>query len=255
MIEKKISKIDKKIDKMRKRVKGVEDYKVANEVFDNSTLLTLYHFAKNGSIDILHGVIKAGKEANVFLADDRNGRKIAVKIYMVTASDFRNMLKYIEGDRRFRGFHKNRRGIIYTWVKKEFKNLERAHEAGVMVPEPIAFRNNVLLMDFIGTNGKNAPMLKNIEVEDPEKILSDIIEDYNKLYCKANLVHSDLSEYNILIKDNSIPYLIDFSQAVIREHPGAADFLNRDVKNLTRYFKKYFDVAEEEIYKRITLCG
>ncbi len=253
MIEKKLSKIDARIDKIRKRIKGIEDYKVASEVFDNSTLLTLYHFAKKGTIDTLYGVIKAGKESNVFLAKDREGRDVAVKIHLVTASDFRKMLNYLEGDKRFRAFKRNRRGVVYTWVKKEFKNLERAYEAGVRVPKPLGFRNNVLVMEFIGDGGEAAPMLKNLELEEPEKIFSDVLENYNKLYCRANLVHADFSEYNILIKEG-VPYIIDLSQAVIREHPYAEEFLERDVRNITRYFKKYFDVAEEEVYKRATLC-
>ena len=61
MLEKKISKLDKKIDQMRKRVKGVEDYKIHDEVFDRITMLTLCDLANKGAIDLLHGTIKTGK--------------------------------------------------------------------------------------------------------------------------------------------------------------------------------------------------
>jgi serine/threonine-protein kinase RIO1 len=34
------------------------------------------------------------------------------------------------------------------------------------------------------------------------------------------------------------PYLIDFGQAVPKEHPQADEFLRRDVANLVKFFKK-----------------
>ncbi|UCC33165.1 MAG: serine protein kinase RIO, partial [Candidatus Bathyarchaeota archaeon] len=73
------------------------------------------------------------------------------------------------------------------------------------------------------------------------------------LYQKAELVHADLSEYNIMIWDGE-PVLFDISQAVPVEHPMASKFLRRDLKNLHRYFKKLnVDVLSvEETYRRVT---
>ncbi|MCK4844964.1 MAG: hypothetical protein KAS95_04770, partial [Candidatus Heimdallarchaeota archaeon] len=55
------------------------------------------------------------------------------------------------------------------------------------------------------------------------------------MYNEANLVHADLSEYNILYY-NKKPIIIDVSQAVLLDHPQAAFFLYRDVSNINRYF-------------------
>jgi serine/threonine-protein kinase RIO1 len=42
-------------------------------------------------------------------------------------------------------------------------------------------------------------------------------------------------------------YLIDFGQAVPREHPMSWEFLKRDVVNILRFFKKAgLNVPEEE---------
>jgi RIO kinase 1 len=65
------------------------------------------------------------------------------------------------------------------------------------------------------------------------------VEGIKKLY-RANLVHGDLSEYNILIK-NREPYIIDISQGVPLDHPLAEELLQRDVKNISRFFNKKFD--------------
>lgn len=242
--------LEEKLEKIRKRVKGVEDTRVASEVFDTSTLLTLYDLANKGVIGVLNGVVKTGKEANVFYAEDKEGSPLAVKIHRVATGDYKAMLKYIEGDRRFK-LKKTKRSIVYTWVRKEFKNLQRARECGVRVPEPLAFKNNVLVMKFIGSQGRPAEMLRDFEMKDPERMFNLILGDVKKLYCQGNLVHADLSEYNVLVWRNK-PVLIDLSQAVILEHPSSREFLKRDVANLIRFFKS--DIGVEEALKIVEDC-
>ncbi len=250
-IEEKIRRLDKQIDEIRDRIKGLEDFKTFNEVFDKSTLLTLYKLLNKGYIDIMYGVIKTGKEANVFLGLNRNGERVAVKIYRIATSEYKNMIKYIEGDWRFARIRKGKRNIVFLWVQKEFKNLETAYKCGVRVPKPIAYKNNVLVMEFLGVDDTPYPMLKFYEPENPRKIFEKVVEYMAKLY-RCNLVHGDLSEYNILIDENEEPILIDFSQAVPLDHPNAMEFLERDVRNICRYFSEYFSVSFENIYKYVT---
>jgi RIO kinase 1 len=57
------------------------------------------------------------------------------------------------------------------------------------------------------------------------------------LYQKAKLVHGDLSEYNIMHLHDE-PIIFDLSQTVSIEHPRAQEFLNRDLKNLNRFFDR-----------------
>jgi RIO kinase 1 len=64
-----------------------------------------------------------------------------------------------------------------------------------------------------------------------------------KLYA-AELVHGDISEYNILIKEG-VPYIIDFGQAVVINHPNAGKFLERDVYNITSYFSKKYGIKKD----------
>lgn len=54
---------------------------------------------------------------------------------------------------------------------------------------------------------------------------------------RAGLVHADISEYNIMMSDP--PTLIDFGQGVILSHPRAMEFLERDVRNILKYFAKF----------------
>lgn len=252
MLEKKISKLDHKIDQMRKRVKGVEDYKIHDEVFDRITLLSLYELANKGVLDLLYGTIKTGKEANTFLGKKNNENR-AVKIHRVGNRDYSMIMEYIDGDRRFEGIKKSKskRTLVNLWVKKEFKNLKSASEY-IRVPAPIAFKNNIIVMEFLGEDDVPAPMLKNAQIKDPKKVFKKIKRDIKRLYNKAGLVHADLSEYNILMTKDE-PIMIDFAQAVVRDHPRGDEFLRRDVFNITKFFQKYFKIDEEKVFGEI--CG
>jgi RIO kinase 1 len=164
------------------------------------------------------------------------------------------MLPYIEGDPRFAHVRRDTRSLIYAWAQKEFKNLQRAHEVGVRVPKPVDVKKNVLLMEFIGENGVSAPLLKEAPLKDPEKNYQQLLTWVKQLYQKAEMVHADLSEYNIMIWEDR-PVLFDVSQAVLLAHPMSSKFLRRDLENLNRYFKKLNVTVTplEETYRRITL--
>src|SRR3989304_4583341 len=53
----------------------------------------------------------------------------------------------------------------------------------------------------------------------------------------AELVHGDLSEYNLLWWDGR-PWVIDCAQAVPFAHPRSDDWFRRDVGNIARYFAR-----------------
>lgn len=233
---------------MRKRIKGVEDYKIHDEVFDRITLLTLCDLANKGVIDLLYGVIKTGKEANTFLGKSVD-ETLAVKIHRVGNRDYNKMITYMDGDYRFTGIKKGKRSMVNLWVKKEFKNLKRAAEH-IRVPAPLAFKNNVIVMEFLGEDEVACPMLKNAVIENPKKVFSRVKRDIKDLYHKAGLVHADLSEYNILMAREE-PIMIDFAQAVVREHPLADEFLKRDIFNITKFFGKYFEIDEGKVLEYI----
>jgi RIO kinase 1 len=72
------------------------------------------------------------------------------------------------------------------------------------------------------------------------------------LYQEAKLVHSDLSEFNILLYEGE-PIIIDMGQSVLLDHPMSREFLLRDVRNVVKYFKKLgVDCSEEDLLARIT---
>lgn len=247
--DKQLKKIDKKFQEIISRT-GL-DRKTFDEVFDKITLLTLDKLISNRVLNILDFPISTGKEGNVFRGVTPENKLVAVKIYRTSTSTFKHITKYILGDPRFESFHKTRKDIIYVWTKKEYKNLERLQKIGINAPKPIISHNNVLVMQYLGNKNTAAPMLKDVKLENPEKIFEILIDYVKKMYQKADLVHGDLSEYNILFH-KSKPYIIDVGQGVLNIHPNALEFLQRDINNLVRYFKKYnIKGNAKEIYENI----
>lgn len=242
--DKKLRRMDERIDEFRMRIKDSDQREVFADVFDTATLMALYDLSRKGYIDALGGSVSTGKEANIFHAVSKKDDllEIAVKIYMISTANFNAMKEYILGDPRFAGIKQNKRDIIFAWAKKEFKNLKRAEDAGIRVPKPYITKRNILLMEFIGKDGIPMPQLKdvNLSQEEAQNIFNRIIEYMNLLYSKAKLVHADLSEYNILVDMNSMePVIIDMGQSVTTDHFNAQKYLQRDVSNIIRFFKKF----------------
>lgn len=251
-IEHKLKVVEKR-DKMLVKDRSSERA-VMEEVFDRSTLMTIYDFLNKGTISEIFGVVKAGKEARIYWGKDSEQRELALKIYLTISAEFkRGMLPYIEGDPRFAHVRRGTRSLVYAWAQKEFKNLQRAYDVGVRVPKPIAVSKNVLIMEFIGEEGVSAPLLKETVPQKPQEIYRKLLTYVRKLYQEARLVHGDLSEYNVMIWKNE-PVLFDVSQAVLLEHPMANMLLKRDLENLYRHFEGLGVpvFSQEEMYRWVT---
>jgi RIO kinase 1 len=243
--------LDTRIDLLRERIKDSDDLKVKGDVFDTRTLMNLYALASKGVIDALGGEISTGKEANLFYAI-REGQNLVIKIYRITTSNFKAMQDYMHGDPRFGNIKGTKRAVISAWTRKEFRNLKRAEEAGVRVPHPIVTRDNILIMELIGERDNPAPQLRNVDLELDEagRIFNKLSDYISLLYNKADLVHADFSEFNVLYDGD--PVVIDMGQSVTLEHPMASKFLSRDVTNIARYFEKKYGIgSEEEIWSKV----
>jgi RIO kinase 1 len=214
-----------------------DDYETLEEVWDRKTLLTLYKIIQRGIIDRVHGTLASGKEARVYAAEDPEGAAIALKVYLVSTAGFKKgRMKYLIGDPRFQRVRRKTRDIIHAWTSKEFKNLTLAHDNGVSVPKPIYSQENILVMEFIGEDFTPAPTLKELNDSSAE-IYEGILGEVKRLYQRSDLVHSDLSEFNIFNYGGE-PMLFDFAQAVVTDHPLAEEFLIRDVTNITRFHER-----------------
>ncbi len=228
-----------------------EKHKIHNNVFDDFTNKVLFKLASQGFFDTLTNQIGIGKEANVFLAKKQDGSQVIVKIYRLENCNFNKMYEYIKGDPRYADLKGRRRELIFSWVSREFKNLHKAREVGVSVPTPHTCMQNVLVMEAILQDGEPAHQLKSTAVENPQKFVKEVLASMQKLYQDANIVHADLSPFNILVQHQK-PVLIDMSQSTDIKDSMALTFLKRDVHNLCLYAKRNgMMLDEEEIVKKI----
>lgn len=93
--------------------------------------------------------------------------------------------------------------------------------------------------------------MRETKITNPKKMVDEIVDIVVKLYNDAEIIHGDLSSFNILICDDK-PVVIDVSQAVVRDHPLAMGLLNRDIENLIRDFKKLgINISINEIKSKI----
>jgi RIO kinase 1 len=221
-------------------------------------------FIADGLVDSLLFPIKSGKEAHVYCC--RAGDKVAadlvaIKIYKPRSTrSFRNDAVYQEGrvilDARAR--RAVARSTAYgqqvhsaLWTNHEWEMLRLLHAAGGDVPKPISHSAEALLLEYIGGADAAAPLLKDHNLTPGEAgPLFERLLDNIQLFLEYNVVHGDLSPYNVLLLEGR-PVVIDFPQAVDpRFNANAFELLRRDIQNLARYFQRAgvecdpFDLAE-----------
>ncbi|PSH00627.1 MAG: serine protein kinase RIO [Nanohaloarchaea archaeon SW_7_46_7] len=222
-------------EESRKMFDSSEARKAVDNVFEHETKKALLKLGDRKVLDRLYGTIESGKESLVFLADTPEGERVLVKIYMAQAGSFRDMMQYLRGDKRFRNVKKDRRSVINEWCKKEYKNLDKSSDV-VNCPKPIAYEKNILVMEFIGEDFSPYPKLKDVEIENPEEAFEMVMNGIEKLWSREEIVHGDLSEYNILVAEDKLVW-IDFSQGVHTSHPEACELGKRDIRNVANFFQ------------------
>uniref|UniRef100_A0A0K8TM27 Serine/threonine-protein kinase RIO3 n=1 Tax=Tabanus bromius TaxID=304241 RepID=A0A0K8TM27_TABBR len=252
-----------KKNKMHDRL---ENFATAEMGVDEPTRLLLYKLINNQILDQVNGIISTGKEAVIlhaetdpnYIGDLNLPKECAIKIFKTTLNEFKQRDRYIKYDYRFKDrFSKqNNRVIINMWAEKEMHNLMRMQKCGINCPDVITLKKHVLVMSFIGDNHNAAPKLKDARLSDGEWSFAceEVQNIMYKLYNEANLVHADLSEYNVLWYDDKC-WVIDVAQSVEPGHPSALEFLMRDCDNIINFFSKRGLSnlkTKEELFEHIT---
>ena len=126
-----------------------------------------------------------------------------------------------------------------SWIMHEFTTMRRLHAAGAAVPAPIAAAENAILMSYFGDERRAAPTLNEISL--PSKLAGELFEEVLRnieLMLQHNLIHGDLSAYNLLFWEGRV-ILIDFPQMTdLLTNRKAALILQRDIRRVCEYFAK-----------------
>ncbi len=194
--------------KRRNRVVDKIDKSTTEQAIDPKTKILLFKMVDGGILDGINGIISTGKEAVILHADGGPGpeeadednplnvpKECAIKIFKTTLNEFKNREKYIKDDYRFRDrFSKqNPRKVIHMWAEKELHNLMKMLRSGIRVPEVVMLKKHVLVMSFIGREGKPAPKLKDVELSsaDLELAYDDVVQTMKTMYNDCHLVNAN----------------------------------------------------------------
>ena len=131
-----------------------------------------------------------------------------------------------------------------SWLMYEYTTLQTLYAAGAAVPQPVAVADNAILMAYIGDEHIAAPTLNEITLshEEASFLFADVLRNL-ELMLEHNLIHGDLSAYNILYWAGTIT-LIDFPQVTnLRNESGninsdAHFLLERDIRRVCDYFRR-----------------
>ena len=207
-----------------------------------------------GAIDTDLGVLKTGKEADVFLleradpADPDGGVVMAAKRYRgAEHRSFHRSAAYTEGrsTKRSRDVRALKRKSSWgkvvaagEWAVSEWDALRRLWLLGLPVPYPVQIDGTEILMEWITVDDETAPRLAQMR---PEPDLAahwfEQLRDAMAVMAQHGLAHGDLSAYNILAAGERL-VLIDLPQVVdLAGNPAGLDFLMRDCTNVCSWFR------------------
>jgi RIO kinase 1 len=218
------------------------------------------------AVDTELGILKTGKEADVFLLERAVPGDPAQQVVMAAKRyrgeehrTFHRSAAYTEGRRTRRSrdaraiSKKTAHGRAVAagqWANAEWEALKRFWVAGMPVPYPVQIDGTEILMELVTVDGQPAPRLAQTRPTAP--LLSgyfDQLREAMAVLAGLGVAHGDLSPYNVLAAGDRL-VVIDLPQAVdIVANPAGLDFLMRDCHNVCRWFvSRGLDVDENELF-------
>jgi RIO kinase 2 len=207
--------------------------------------LALGSLVSSNIIDAFGHRIGVGKESDVYDALTPSKDRVIIKLHRLGLTSFRQIrrLRSYAGKKTQSWFH-----VSNISAEKEYEALTMLFEAGVSVPRPRGLNRHVVVMDF--EEGDELYLIR--ELPNSLRVLNEILENVKRAY-KAGVVHSDLSEHNVIVKPDLHVVLIDWPQWVKANSVNASEYLRRDLYNILRFFERKFGIKKDlgEVLKKM----
>lgn len=228
--------------------------KVKNAKYDGYRLtyggldyLALHTHTKSKTVFSVGNQIGVGKESDIFVCANEQGRQLVLKIHRLGRISFRTV-------KANRDYLRNRQGGSWMYMSrlaaiKEFEFMKALRREGFPVPEPVGQNRHTVIMGLIDA----FPLRTISKVGDPAPLYSELL-NFIVRFAQYGLIHGDFNEFNILIEEmfegearvKLIPTIIDFPQMVSIDHANAEYYFDRDVACIKRFFERRFGFTSDE---------
>jgi len=212
-------------------------YSLTTAGYDTLAIKTL---VKENIIEAFGKSLGVGKESDVYDALAPDKRRVALKFHRLGRTSFKKTKLKRNYTTEFSytpDWHHQSR----IAAKKEYSALKLLYQMGVAVPEPFKQTRHVLAMSMI----EGQELFHHSTLHDAQAVLTEILGNVRKAYQDADMIHGDLSPFNIILKPNAHILIIDWPQNVSRKHPNAREFLERDLHNILIFFKRKYDIEKK----------
>jgi RIO kinase 2 len=206
-----------------------QGYKLTTAALDTLALKAL---VDENIIERFGNPLGVGKESDVYDALTPEGTQVAMKIHRLGRTSFRDV-------KRKRDYTSE---YLYTpdWHRRSSLAAKREHIAlrllepyNIAAPKPLARNRHILVMSMI----EGSELYRHPTIGNSKAVLEEILENVFLTYQRAQIIHADLSPFNIILQSNQHILIIDWPQSVRTDHPNAEDLLRRDVRNVLKFFK------------------
>lgn len=206
-------------------------------------VLAIRALAKKGIVEAINPAqVGVGKDADVYIGITPSGEKVAVKFNRIggrTASRRAGYHGHVFRDKH----HTSWLYVSRLIAKKEYEALTLLSPIA-RVPRPVAWNRHVVVMEFV--EGTELADLRDTDLtrEEAERILDRVLEEYLKIV-RFGIVHSDMSEFNIVLThDEGEILIIDWAQHITTAHPESFELLKRDLQVVLNAFRRRWRVEK-----------
>ncbi len=213
-------------------------------------VLALHSLVERGIVYALGDKLGVGKESDVYSALSPSGDRLIVKLHRLGRTSFQRIV-------RLRPYLRDKPWASWMLAAKiagerEYKALVELYAAKASVPRPVGYSRHAVVIEYI--DGVELHEYK--VAENPEHMMQVILDTLRKAYLEVEIVHGDLSEYNILVtvEDGEEKLvIIDWPQYVHRDDPSAPSLLKRDIEYIAKFFRKTygFEIDPEKALKYV----
>jgi len=181
---------------------GYDGYRLTNAGYD---ILALHNLKTRGFVAALGDRIGTGKESDVYLAVNKEGRQTVLKLHRLGRTSFRNVRKkrdYFNS----KSLHTQPNSWLFLSrlsAIKEFAFMKALHQVGYPTPTPVAHNRHVVVMGLV----RGVPLYQIIPTRISPEQAQSIFQDATQMavrLARHGLVHCDLNEFNLLVDMSGI---------------------------------------------------